>query len=86
MTVLRIEQIKAGVVAREADPATDGKYRCFFRGSNMDPVLLSTLDEVADFLRMHPRYFLRMHPRSGVRMTPHGGVVRDNIFIDGAPR
>jgi hypothetical protein len=78
MPVLRIEQIKAGVVTREADSATDGKYRCFFRGSNMDPVLLSTLDEVADFLRMHPR--------SGVRMTPLGGVVRDDIFIDGAPR
>jgi hypothetical protein len=78
MTVLRIEQIKAGVVSREADPATDSKYRCFFRGSNMDPVLLNTLDEVADFLRMHPR--------SGVRMTPHGGVIRDDIFIDGVPR
>jgi hypothetical protein len=78
MTVLRIEQIKAGVVTREADPATDGKYRCFFRGSNMDPVLLSTLDEVADFLRMHPR--------SGVRMTPRDGAIRDDIFIDGAPR
>jgi hypothetical protein len=79
MPVSQIEKRDTGgTVVQRAEPAKDGKYRCFFRGTNMDPVLLITLDEVADFLRTHPR--------SGVRMSPGDGVIRDHIFIDGIPR
>jgi hypothetical protein len=79
MPVARIEKFERGVAVQRAEPASnDGKYRCFVAGRNTDPVLLTTLDQVADFLRSNPR--------SGVRMNPGWGLIRDDIHIDGSPR
>lgn len=54
---------------------SDGKYACHHFGSNVAPVPRASLDDVADFLRTHPR--------SGVRMNPGWGKISRNIYIDG---
>lgn len=78
MSVKRIERIVGTAVLGRVEPASDGKYRCLLKGSNMDPVAFSTLDEVADFLRMNPH--------GGVRMNPGWSKIVENIHIDGRPR
>jgi hypothetical protein len=79
MPVSRIEKRDvSGAVIQWAEPAKDGKYRCFTDGLNKRPVLLGTLDEVADFLKLHPN--------SGVRMNPGGSKISARIYIDGVPR
>jgi hypothetical protein len=79
MPVSRIERIEGGRVIQRAEPAKrDGKFRCFFDGENKRPKRLSTLDEVADFLKTQRN--------SGVRMNPGNSIIRDDIFIDGVPR
>lgn len=54
---------------------SDGFYACHHFGSNVAPLALSTLDEVADFLRANPR--------GGARMNPGWVKIVRNIHIDG---
>lgn len=75
MPVTRIERIVGGVVIGRVESGSDGNYSCHHFGSNVDPVPLTNLDDVADFLRTHPR--------SGVRMNPGWGKISRNIYIDG---
>ena len=75
---MRVEQIIAGTVVRKALLSRDGCYRCFPEGRKTHVVKLSTLDEVAAFLRADPR--------GGIRMTPTNGIIRKHIHIDGVPR
>ena len=53
-----------------------GFIACHDFGSNVDATPLVSLDEVADFLRSHPR--------SGGRMNPQWKRITRNIHIDGA--
>jgi hypothetical protein len=78
MPVERIERIINGAVVQRAEPAPNGLYACLPSGANMRPVLLSTLDEVADYLRANPG--------SGVRMNPGWSKISKRVFIDGLPR
>ncbi len=74
MAVLRIEKIDlTGVVIQQAEPDTDGCYHCLPFGNNVDVVHFTTLDEVADYLRAHPK--------SGVRMNPGWSKVSKLIYI-----
>lgn len=78
MPVSRIEQIVGGKVMKRVVPSKTGKFRCFPKGMNTDPVWFTTLDEVADYLRTN------LH--SGVRMQPGDSKIVDHIHIDGLPR
>ncbi|MBM2712838.1 hypothetical protein JQK88_16750 [Mesorhizobium caraganae] len=75
MPVARIERIIGGMVTARVEPGSNGYFACHHFGSNVDPTHLSSLDEVADFLRSHPR--------SGVRMNPSWVKIVRNIYIDG---
>ena len=79
MPVSNIEQVRGGKVIHSAEPSKKtGRYACHYFGSNVDPVELATLDEVAEFLCKYPR--------SGVRMNPGWSKITDCVFIDGIPR
>jgi hypothetical protein len=79
MPVSRIEKIDAsGAVVQWAEVHADGKYHCFHFGKNVDPIYFGTLDEVA--------HFLRTHPKAGVRMNPHWSKISRRIHINGVPR
>ncbi len=75
MPVTRIERIVGGLVIRRVERGSDGYYACHHFGSNVDPLRLKTLDDVADFLRAHPR--------DGVRVYPGRKKISRNIYIDG---
>ena len=75
MPVVRIERIVSGSILAFAAPATDGRYACHEFGSNIDPARLSSLDEVADFLKANPK--------SSVRMNPGWTRISRNLYIDG---
>lgn len=75
---MRIERVIRGVVRGTPKLHANGKYKCLVFGKNVEPVEVSTLEEVAEFLRANPR--------GGVRMEPGDGKVSKNIFIDGKPR
>ncbi len=75
MPVARIERIVAGVVKSRVERGADGTFACHEFGSNVHAVALTTLDEVADYLRANPR--------SGVRMNPGWVKISRNIHIDG---
>ncbi|MCV0398186.1 MAG: hypothetical protein K5872_11325 [Rhizobiaceae bacterium] len=53
-----------------------GFFACHAFRSNVDATPLISLDDVADFLRTHPR--------SGVRMNPQWKRLTRNIYIEGA--
>lgn len=74
MPVARIERIIAGVVRGRVERGSGGFFACHAFGSNVDATLLASLDDVADFLRTHPR--------SGVRMNPQWKRITRNIHID----
>ena len=74
LPITRIERIVSGSIAAAAAPASDGRYACHEFGSNIDPVRLSSLDEVADFLRANPK--------SSVRMNPGWTRISRNLYID----
>lgn len=78
MPVIRIEKIVSGRVVQKAERNEDGLYVCHAFGSNIDPLMFSSLDEVADYLRTNPR--------SGVRMNPGWSKISRFVFIDGLPR
>jgi hypothetical protein len=79
MPITRVEKIVAGlVVAGAGRSRKTGNYNCHHRGSNVDAVELSSLDEVAEFLRANPG--------SGVRMEPRWSKIVDDIYIGGIPR
>ncbi|RWO62350.1 MAG: hypothetical protein EOS17_31605 [Mesorhizobium sp.] len=69
MPVARIERVIGGMVG------SDGYFACHHFGSNVHPAHLSSLDEVADFLRSHLG--------SGVRMDPGWAKIERNLHIDG---
>lgn len=76
----RIEKIEGGRVTKSAIKYHRGGgrfYECFEPGQTRDPIWLSTLDEVADFLREIPNRRVRMEP--GSAMTSRC------IHIDGEP-
>lgn len=75
LPVARIERIIRGSAVASAAPASDGLYTCHKFGSNVDPVRLSSLDEVADFLKANPK--------ASVRMNPSWTRISRNLFIDG---
>lgn len=75
LPVARIERIMSGIIVAAAMPAADGRYACHKFGSNVDPVRLGSLDEVADFLRANPK--------SSVRMKPSWTRISRNLYIDG---
>ncbi|MCZ7445590.1 MULTISPECIES: hypothetical protein [Rhizobium/Agrobacterium group] len=75
MPVTRVERIVGGLVIGRVERGSDGYYACHHFGSNVDPLPLNTLDDVADFLRAHPR--------GGVRMYPGRKKISRNIYIDG---
>lgn len=76
MPVATIERIEHGVVtARVERGRRHGKFACLAFGSNVGPILLTSLDDVADFLRSNPG--------SGVRMNPGWNKIVRNIYIDG---
>jgi hypothetical protein len=75
LPVARIERILSGSVLAAAAKRADGRYTCHRFGSNIDPVRLSSLDEVADFLRANPK--------SSVRMNPSWTRISRNLYIDG---
>lgn len=62
MPVARIEPIVGGVVQRRVERGSDGFFACHEFGSNVDAIPLASLDDVADFLRSHPRSGARMNP------------------------
>ncbi len=76
----RIEKIENGVVTK-----TTVRYRrnggsffeCFEPGETRNPIWLSTLDEVAAFLRTVPD--------RRVRMDPGSAMTSRHIYIDGEP-
>jgi hypothetical protein len=69
---MRIEWIVGGVVHGVPKPCKDGRYRCFYEGTNMNPEMPSTLEDVAKFLRANPR--------GGVRMTPDNSNRRKHLY------
>ncbi|WLE00879.1 hypothetical protein PX860_27500 (plasmid) [Agrobacterium leguminum] len=76
MPVGRIERIEHGaVIGRVERGGKHGQFACHDFGSNVAPRLFANLDDVADFLRTHPR--------SGVRMNPDWKKIACNIYIDG---
>jgi hypothetical protein len=74
--VARIERIVSGVVTGRVERGSDGFFACHDFGSNVSATPLASLNDVADFLRSHPR--------SGVRMNPQWKRITRNIYIDGA--
>ena len=76
--VARIERIIVGVVMNRVEPDENGSFHCLPQGQNMAPLLKTSLDEVADWLRTNPK--------GGVRMNPTWTKLSRNIFIDGLPR
>lgn len=75
MPVARIERIIRGVVTGRVERGSGGFFACHHFGSNVNVTALASLDDVADFLRTHPR--------SGVRMNPQWKRITRNIHIDG---
>ncbi|RCS21501.1 hypothetical protein DUT91_23655 [Phyllobacterium salinisoli] len=75
MPVARIERMVAGVVKNRVERGADGAFACHQFDSNVHPVALMTLDDVANYLRANPR--------SGVRMNPGWVKISRNIHIDG---
>ena len=75
MSVARIERIVGGVALGRVERGSDGFFTCHEFGSNVNAIALTSLDDVADFLRSHPR--------SGVRMNPQWKRITRNIYIDG---
>lgn len=78
--VNRIEKIEDGVVTKTAVRfyRNGGEFfECFEPGETRNPIWLSTLDEVATFLRAVPDRRVRMQP--GSAMTSR------HIHIDGYP-
>lgn len=77
----RIERIVDHVVLQKAERAKRGehagKYVCDPPGTNDRGIPFETLDEVAAYLRAHPR--------AGVRMYPGRSKISENIYIDGVP-
>ena len=78
MPVARIEKIVGGTIVQRAEPNRDGLYECYPFGSNVSSIKFHSLDDVAAYLRSHPR--------SGVRMNPNWSKISKDIFIDGVPR
>ena len=78
MPVERIEKIVDGTVVQRAERGRDGYFVCHPAGTNEGPIKFASLDEVANYLRRHPR--------SGVRMNPGRSKVSECVFIDGKPR
>jgi hypothetical protein len=74
--VARIERIVSGVVTGRVERGSDGFFACHDFGSNVNATPLASLDDVADFLRSHPR--------SGVRMNAQWKRITRNIYVDGA--
>jgi hypothetical protein len=74
--VARIERIVSGVVTGRVERGSDGFFACHDFGSNVSATPLASLNDVADFLRSHPR--------SGVRMNPQWKRITRNIYVDGA--
>ncbi|RWB69727.1 hypothetical protein [Mesorhizobium sp.] len=75
MPIARIERIVGGIVRGRVERGSDGLFACHEFGSNVHPVSLSTLEDVADYLRANPS--------SGVRMNPGWVKIVRNIYIDG---
>ncbi len=75
MPVARTERIIGGIVRGRVERGSDGFFACHAFGSNVNALPLASLDDVADFLRSHPR--------SGVRMNPQWKRITKNIHIDG---
>jgi len=75
MPVARIERIVGGTVRASAARDASGRYIGHLFGSNVDPVPLATLDDVAAFLKSNPK--------SGVRMNPGWTKISRNVHIDG---
>ena len=77
MPVARIERIIAGVVRGRVERGSGGFFACHAFGSNVDATPLASLDDVADFLRTHPRSGVRMNPqwRRMTRYMPSVGVL-----------
>lgn len=75
MPVARIERIIGGIVRGRVERGSDGFFACHAFGSNVNAISLASLDDVADFLRSHPR--------SGVRMNPQWKRITKNVHIDG---
>lgn len=62
----------------DGEAEQQGPFCMLSRGTNMDPVTFSNLDDVAAFLRANPG--------SGVRMHPGSARIIEHIHIDGVPR
>lgn len=62
MPVARIERIVGGIVRGRVERGSDGLFACHEFGSNVHPVALSTLEDVADYLRANPSSGVRMNP------------------------
>ena len=78
--VNRIEKIENGVVRKTAVRfrRNGGEFfECFEPGETRNPIWLSTLDEVATFLRAVPD--------RRVRMQPGSAMISRHIHIDGGP-
>lgn len=58
--VARTEKIVAGAISQRTERHADGFYYCHAFGSNVGPVMFSSLDEVAEYLRSNPRSGVRM--------------------------
>ena len=78
MPVGRIERVMFGSVMQRAERNDNGFYVCHAFGSNINPILKASLDEVADYLRKNPQ--------AGVRMNPGWSKIVRNVFIDGVAR
>jgi hypothetical protein len=78
MPIGRIEKIVRGLVVQSAERNKRGFYVCHAFGTNVAPVELATLDDVA--------HYLRANPGSGVRMNPGESKVSKHVYIDGLPR
>jgi hypothetical protein len=78
MAIGSIERIQKGILTGTTERHDkDGTYHCHAFGSNVDPVRLPTLDDVAAYLRANPK--------AGVRMSPKWQKISKNIFVDGHP-
>lgn len=75
MPIAKIERITSGSAIGVVERDAVGNFVCHHFGSNVAPVACANLDEVATFLRAHPR--------SGVRMNPGWVKISRNIYVDG---
>ncbi len=76
----RIEKISDGVVVKTAVRyrRNGGEFfECYEPGETRNPIWLSTLDDVATFLRAKPN--------RRVRMQPGRAMISRHICIDGVP-